>query len=46
MKSQYTTDAGEEIFSDKQGPPLDLGRLGKFYSPRKRIDAPEDKLVL
>ena len=39
-------DVGEEIISDKHGPPLDLGKLDKFYSSRRRIDAPEEKLVL
>ena len=31
---------------DKHGPPVDLCKLDKFYSSRKRIDAPEEKLVL
>ena len=39
-------DVGEEIVSDKHGPPVDLCKLDKFYSSRKRIDAPEEKLVL
>ena len=39
-------DVGEEIISDMHGPPLDLGKLDKFYSSRRRIDAPEEKLVL
>ena len=39
-------DEGEEIVSDKHGPPVDLCKLDKFYSSRKRIDAPEEKLVL
>ena len=34
------------IVSDKHGPPVDLSKLDKFYSSRKRIDAPEEKLVL
>ena len=39
-------DEGEELASDKHGPPVDLCKLDKFYSSRKRIDAPEEKLVL
>ena len=39
-------NVGEEIVSDKHGPPVDLCKLDKFYSSRKRIDAPEEKLVL
>ena len=39
-------DKGEELASDKHGPPVDLCKLDKFYNSRKRIDAPEEKLVL
>ena len=35
----------EEIVSDKHGPPVDLCKLDKIYSSRKRIDTPEEKLV-
>ena len=37
---------GGELLSDKHGPPVDLSQLDKFYSSKKRIDAPEEKLVL
>ena len=39
-------DEGEVLISDKHGPPVDLCKLDKFYNSRKRIDAPEEKLVL
>ena len=39
-------DEGKELVSDKHGPPVDLCKLDKFYNSRKRIDAPEEKLVL
>ena len=34
------------VISDMHGPPVDISKLDKFYSSRKRIDAPEEKLVL
>jgi hypothetical protein len=38
--------AGELLLQDKHGPPVDVTQLEKFFSSKKRIDAPEEKLVL
>ena len=38
--------AGELLLQDKHGPPVDVTQLEKFFSTKKRIDAPEEKLVL
>ena len=43
--SEKTVEEGE-IVTDMHGPPVDLDKLDRFYSSKKRIDAPEVKLVL